>query len=274
MESLQAEEKAGEQQPQAVRGGLSGSTLKLIAVITMLIDHIGATVFARMIITGSYRFGPGHTAVVEDHAALYMVYTTMRLVGRIAFPIYCFLLVEGFQKTRNVKKYALRLGAFALVSELPFDLAFNAKVLEFGYQNVFFTLFLGLLAMMAVDWVTKRSWTENRVLNDVLRYGLAALAIGAGGMAAMALRTDYGATGVACIMILYVTRRKKPVQMAAGAVSFFWEVPAPLAFLPIAFYNGKRGLNLKYLFYVFYPAHLLILYLVCAVLGFGGVPVV
>ena len=103
--------------------GLSGSTLKIIEMVTMLIDHIGAAVLARMIIAGN--------------ADLYDAYRTLRMIGRIAFPIFCFLLIEGFQHTKNAKKYAERLFLFAAISEIPFDLAFSAKVLEFQYQNVF-----------------------------------------------------------------------------------------------------------------------------------------
>ncbi len=108
---------------------LSGSDLKIIAVIAMFLDHLAATVLVRCLVTG----------VFWDQAAWYEVYQVMRNIGRVAFPIYCFLLVEGFIHTSDRRKYALRLFLFALISEIPFDLAFNAQVLEFGYQNVFFT---------------------------------------------------------------------------------------------------------------------------------------
>lgn len=124
--------------------GLSGSTLKLIAIITMLIDHIGAAVIARLLIAG------------QGSEMLYKIYYAMRAVGRVAFPIFCFLLVEGFFYTGSRKKYALRLFGFALLSEIPFDLAFSGKTLEFGYQNVFFTLLIGLLTIMLFDAVVKK----------------------------------------------------------------------------------------------------------------------
>ncbi|MCM1046392.1 MAG: conjugal transfer protein TraX [Candidatus Gastranaerophilales bacterium] len=248
--------------------GLSGSTLKLIAVITMLVDHTAAVLLARMLLTRRVISTAERVLEVTDYASLYRIYSVMRSIGRIAFPIYCFLLVEGFHRTHSAKKYALRLGIFALVSEIPFDLAFNASFLEIGYQNVFFTLFLGLLTMMAVDWA------RYKIRNRVLCFLSAGAMICIGGLAAHFLQTDYGARGVLCIMVLYVTARWRPVQMVAGAVSFLWELPAPMAFLPMVLYNGKRGINLKYVFYAFYPIHLLCLYLISLFLGLAGVAVV
>lgn len=124
------------------RGGISGSTVKLIGIAAMLIDHIAASVLARILVSGGW------------NRQLYSVYSIMRDIGRLGFPIFCFLLVEGVGRTRSKTKYALRLGLFALISEIPFDLAFSAKVLEFGYQNVFFTLFFGMLALCAYEFVS------------------------------------------------------------------------------------------------------------------------
>lgn len=237
--------------------GLSGSTLKLIAVVTMLIDHIGAAVLGRLLVMG------------EGTETLYNVYFAMRTIGRIAFPIYCFLLVEGFDHTRDRKKYALRLLLFAIVSELPFDLAFNGTILEFGYQNVFFTLFIGLITIMALDAVmAKGEW--HPVVRGIL---LAAIMLAGMGVAYL-MHTDYDAYGVMVIIVLYLTRKIRGLQILAGCLAFcWWELAALVAFIPIAFYNGKRGWNMKYVFYVFYPAHLLILYLVCVGMGTAGIAV-
>lgn len=250
--------------------GISGSTLKMIAIITMLIDHIGGVVMARMLIEKGmmdvFTSGDlnGMVAWLNENAALYYTYSVMRMIGRLGFPIFAFLLVEGFQRTRDVKRYALRLGMFALISEIPFDLAFSGKILEFTYQNVFFTLFIGLVTMMAFEFISGKSW------NKVLKVVLWAAALAAGMGIAKLLRTDYAATGVACIMALYIFRRKKTPQIIAGCVAFAWEITAPLAFIPIGFYNGKRGWNMKYVFYAVYPAHLLILYLISMLLGYTG----
>lgn len=234
----------------------SGSTLKIIALITMLIDHVAATLLARIIIVNGY------------DEALYNCYYVMRKIGRIAFPIFIFLMIEGFAKTRSKGKYMLRMAAFAVISEIPFDLAFSAEVLEFSYQNIFFTLLIGMLVMWAFDYIGKKDW------NMWVQLGLCMLVFVAGMELAEVLHTDYGAKGIMCIVVIYLFRWNRLLQIAAGSVAFLWEIPAPLAFVPIAFYNGKRGLKLKYIFYVFYPLHLIILYLICMAMGIHGCPVV
>lgn len=254
--------------------GISGSTLKLIAIITMFIDHLGAAVLARYILASGYMdiANSGDIQLMmnwlQENAVLYYIYSAMRMIGRVAFPIFIFLMVEGFEKTRNRWKYALRMGAFALISEIPFDLTFSAEVLEFSYQNVFFTLFIGLLTMILVDAVSKLSW------HKALKVIVDGIVIVCAAFVAELLKTDYAATGIICIMAIYLFRKNKIAQIIAGCIAFLWEVTAPLAFIPIAFYNGKRGLQLKYVFYLFYPLHLLVLYLICMVLGISSYPAI
>ena len=261
--------------PTPEKKGISGSTVKIIAIISMLIDHIGAGILGRLIMKANYMrvmtSGDLNDVMrwLMDNGVLYYTYMAMRMIGRLGFPIFCFLLVEGFQRTHDVKKYALRLGLFALISEIPFDLCFNGSILEFGYQNVFFTLFFGMLTMIAFDWIAKKEWAAGEKLNRVVKiiFSAAALAVGAG--LAHFMKTDYAATGVICIMVLYIFRKRKPLQIAAGCVAFLWEVTAPLAFIPIGFYNGKRGLRMKYFFYAFYPVHLFLIWLVSMLMGMG-----
>lgn len=280
MESVQFNRQEGQALPPGKKKrGIAGSTVKIIAIVSMLIDHIGAGLLGRFLITSGYvgAMTSGNMNVIVqwlmENGTLYYTYYAMRMIGRLGFPIFCFLLVEGFQRTHDVKKYAMRLGLFALISEIPFDLCFNGKVLEFGYQNVFFTLFLGLLTMIAFDQIAKREWAADKNLNIAIKVicSAAALAVGAG--VAHILKTDYAATGVICIMVLYVFRKKKPLQIAAGCVAFLWEVTAPLAFIPVGFYNGERGLKMKYFFYAFYPVHLFLIWLVSMMLGVGWVDV-
>lgn len=238
---------------QSNRFGITGSTLKLIAIFTMLIDHIGAAVlFPYMqwkfpeVITALQGASPLAYFTLSPPSATYL---TMRLIGRIAFPIFCFLLVEGFVHTRDVKRYALRLGVFALVSEIPFDLAFADRVLEFGYQNVYFTLLIGLVTIAAADRFAQ---------DDLKRY----LPLVIGAVTAQLLTTDYSAFGVIFIFLFYQYHGNDKLRNIVTGIACAWEVTAPLALIPIQLYNGERGWKLKYIFYAFYPGHLLLLYFI------------
>ncbi len=244
--------------------GISGFVLKMIAVVTMLIDHTAASVLERIVFTvdagGLYRV---------SNMDLYYLYTAMRTIGRMAFPIYCFLLVEGFVHTKNVKKYALRLFLFALISELPFDMALFNSFWDIRYNNVFWTLFIGLVTIAGLDYIAKNvKW--NRIANTFVMLAVA----GAGMLVAEFLCTDYGMAGVATIVAMYVFKNWKTASYAIGVIVLTFmgglmEAAALLMVIPLYFYNGTRGRQAKYFFYAFYPVHLLILAGVCALLGLG-----
>ncbi|MBE5869236.1 MAG: conjugal transfer protein TraX [Lachnospiraceae bacterium] len=238
--------------------GISGSTLKVIAIVTMLIDHIGAVILERWLVwnavtSGTYSYDP----------QVLMVNQVLRSIGRVSFPIFCFLLTEGFLHTSSVVRYAVRLACFALLSEIPFNLAISGSLFSGDYQNIFFTLLIGLLVMIFVDFVWKRCGTK---IGSVL---LGIGGIGLGMLLAEFLRTDYGAKGIIGIIVIYLFRQNSAQQALAGALAFCWELPAPLGFLPVAFYNGRRGWRMKYVFYWFYPVHLLILYGIACCMGIG-----
>lgn len=213
----------------------SSFTLKLIAIITMLIDHIGATMF-------------------PEHIGL-------RIIGRIAFPIFCFLIVEGYFHTRDVKKYLIRLFIFALISEVPFDLAFNKGINFFSDTNVFFTLFFGLSALICID--NLRTKDDLSTGMRVLCGALLILSI----VGAFLLTTDYSSGGVVVILVFYLFR-EHPIQkyIALGLVLYIVfgaiEFCGILSIIPIQLYNQKKGPSLKYAFYIFYPGHLLILWII------------
>ena len=234
---------------QERKNGISGSTLKIIAIVSMLIDHIGAVIVLRMLMH-------------DFNNELYTLYNVLRGIGRIGFPIFCFLLVEGFRHTRNSKKYAVRLGIFALISEIPFDLAFRGKLVDLSYQNVFFTLLIGLLVMIVCRKISEK-FHENRIVMYILYVPTVLFGV----MLAEFLQTDYAGIGILCIMALYFFRGNKACQMVAGCTAFLWELPAPVAFIPVVFYNGKRGFRIKYFFYAFYPVHLFLLYLAARFAG-------
>ena len=261
--------------------GISSAVLKNIAVVTMLIDHIGAVIVIRLLIQkglyGAMVDQEAYIAWVGQNRGMYGTYMAMRIIGRLAFPIYCFLLAEGFQKTHNVKKYLGRMLLFALISEIPFDLALSGRLWDTEYQNVFFTLFIGLMVIAGLRLVDQRlAGTETwRKLAGV---GLYAVIIVAGSALALVLKTDYSFKGILAITVLYLFRSRRKAQVWAGVIVFLLmdglEMIAALSFFLIWFYNGERGRQNKYFFYFFYPVHLLLLWLVCVVMGIAGIPAI
>ena len=188
-----------------------------------------------------------------DHtgAVLYPSQIWLRCLGRIAFPIFCFLIVEGFFHTHDVRWYMGRLGVFALISEIPYDLAFRGVPLEYDHQNVFFTLLIGIGMMVLLE--RNREWPVKAVIL-LLAMWLAVL-----------IRSDYNFRGVLLIFVFYIFHESRWLAVTAGG---FWnflyqgviQKYGVLSVLPLALYNGERGRKMKYFFYIFYPAHLLLLY--------------
>ena len=232
------------------RPSLSGSTLKMIALVIMFIDHIGAVIVQRTMTMEGF-----------NHDFWSSLYMPIRYVGRLAFPIFCFLLVEGFVHTSNIKKYLKGMLIFALISEIPFNLSIAGTVFSLDYQNIFWELAMGILAMISLKKI------ESSKLNYLIQVILRIAVIIVFAAIAEGLNFDYGMYGIISIVALYAFRENRLMQLLIGALSFYWEPVAPLAFLLLALYNGKRGKNIKYLFYVFYPSHLLLLYLVARIIG-------
>ncbi len=210
---------------------LNGFQLKMIAIITMLIDHTGAILLPQ--------------------------YFGLRIIGRVAFPIFCFLLVQGALHTRNIKKYMLRLGLFALISEIPFDLAFNRTLFYWQSQNVFFTLLIGVFTI----WISEQFAQKSEEFDFGFKQGIV---FGVASILAHYLGSDYGAYGILIIGAMYAFHDKLYLMMISyGVLTYFLSEGiqrySALALLPIAVYNGERGRQIKLLFYVFYPVHLLVL---------------
>lgn len=206
---------------------LDSFSLKCIAILCMAADHTGRILF------------PGEENLIR--------------IGRLAFPIFAFLLTEGFFHTRDIYRYLARLGIFALLSEIPFDLAFHRTVWYPERQNVFFTLFISVALMAVLE--RSREWPE-RILSIFIAMWFAE-----------ALGTDYGFRGVLLVLIFYIGRMRPWAGLAfAGAWNFLWQSAAQrfgaLAVIPIGLYSGKKGRSMKYAFYVLYPAHLLLLCLI------------
>lgn len=210
--------------------------LKIIALISMIIDHYGA--------------------IFEDNIDMY------RIIGRIAFPIYCFLLVEGFYHTKDVKKYALRLFIFALLSEIPFDLAFFGK-LEFTHQNVFFTLLIGLIAIYNLHKYEEKS--------NFIKTAIVFIAF----VASVTLNVDYHIIGIIYILSFYYTKNYSILQRL-GIIAILMFITnlllssilqqfSLMSLIILYFYNSELGPSNKIqqiFFYAAYPVHLFILYLI------------
>ena len=202
---------------------MTGFQLKLLAMIAMTLDHIGCIFFPRL--------------------------PLLRMIGRLAMPILCFFIGEGLRHTRNPQKYLLRLVGFALISELPFDLAFYGRV-NWASQNVYFTLALGLMALRLLQSSSPRRWA-----------GLLSV-----GGAALLLRADYGLYGIAMILLLDRFRDSLSEQFASLALlnlllfGFGMQSLSLLSLPLLCLYNGQRGCDDKKFFYAYYPAHLLLLW--------------
>lgn len=212
---------------------LSSSSLKFIALLTMVIDHCGLVLYYWL---------------AHFHNYPEALYTAMRYIGRISFPIYCFLLAEGFVHTKSVKRYALSVLAFAFISEMPFDYMLRYTPFTLECQNVMFTLFLGICAMYCAKMVKAGKYIY-------LPLGIIPLLLAHFG------NTDYGAWGV-CLILLFYLLREYPFFMggATAAILFTKHIASAFAILPIMMYNGQRGkIRLKYFFYAFYPVHIIIL---------------
>lgn len=219
---------------------LSGSALKALAIFAMLVDH-SAICFKPLL--NQYLF--------TAFQIRFTPYILLRGFGRIAFPIFCFLLTEGFRHTRSKQRYALNLLLFAILSELPYNL-FNTGSLQYANQNVFFTLLLGFLGI----------WMLSRFREMPLRSALAVIGLG---VCANLLKADYGWDGYLLILLLYALCEHPVLQLFAGITLLSWPAGVALAFPPLNLYNGQRGFVkgrfAKYFFYVFYPVHLCILWL-------------
>ena len=215
---------------------LSSVHLKIIASISMLIDHICAVFF-------SY----SQTAV--------MIRLT---VGRIAMPVYVFLLCEGFFYTHNRKKYGLSLFITALISEPIYSAALYGSPWELSHQNVCFTLLAGFLMLCAMNELA----LKNRQIFHLPVIALFCLA-------AYFLHFSYDYSAILAFAALYYLHWHKNCikGLSSGAViAVFENTPgAFLAAVPLSLYSDKRGritTAVKYLFYAFYPAHLLALYVI------------
>lgn len=216
---------------------MNSFVLKLIAIITMFIDHIGYVIFDG--------------------------FSFFNYIGRIAFPIFAFQISEGYIHTKSLKKYFLRLFIFALISQIPFML-FH-KILSDNFAlNIFFTLLLGLASIYIYDK------SKHKFFGIIISIII--------GIIAELIHCDYGFYGIAIILLFYVFKNNNLLSSISFIIAVtinylipiikygFYDIYLYLyisTLIPIIFislYNGKKGKNTKYLLYLFYPIHLLLIY--------------
>lgn len=206
------------------KGGLTSFHLKVIGIAAMLCDHIGVVFFPEL--------------------------TVLRIIGRISFPIFAFLLVEGYFHTKSIPKYMSRLLLMALISEVPYDLVMFGRIVDFRRQNVFFTLFLGILMLYLFE---TRSNAVAKVISLVLVL-----------LVSEAIISDYNSSGLIMILGFYVYHERPWMRGIANAYINIQAIGGiqsygTLALIPIGFYNGEQGPGSKKFFYASYPVLLVIL---------------
>jgi hypothetical protein len=172
------------------------------------------------------------------------------MFGRFAFPLFAFLLVVGFEHTRNRKKYSLNLFVFALLSEIPFNLM-TGRGLFCPTHNVMFTLLIGFLAMCSLDYFRQKPILG--LLSIVILY-----------LVSRYMQADYRSSGFIFILLMYGLRKEKIVRCVTVPVILQMKLMTFLSVILTFFYNGKRGFIktplVKYCFYAFYPVHMLLIY--------------
>lgn len=247
---------------------LDRSALKYIAIITMLIDHIGALIIYPLYVNANFVDGVDMLGDLMPTKAkvLYAVYTVLRCIGRIAFPIFTYMVVEGFLHTHSRKKYLLRLVVFALISEIPFDIAFSDCLFDFSSQNVIWLYIIAVLMMWFIErFAETQEKSGAKIALTIVAVLVACL---------LAITCDYSFGGILLVASMYLFKDKKTFYwigcvlslVIIALLSTWMELFAIVSLFLLTLYNGEKGKSNKYLFYVFYPAHLLILGLISHVL--------
>lgn len=241
-----------------INNSYSTFKLKMIACITMLIDHCGLC-YLRL--------------TYNRDCFLYPIYFVARFLGRLAFPIFCFLLVQGFFHTKSLGKYLLRLALFAIISEIPFNYLVTRQFISFQACNVYVTLFLGLICVALVDTYAKKNpeggifcITPKKIPSLLLTLLAVALII----VLAWYIKCDYSICGILLILSFYLCKDRPGALFICAAINFMTfsllELAGLISFLFIFQYNNKKGYSdrklLQYGFYLFYPLHLTILMMV------------
>lgn len=217
--------------------GINGAQLKYIAFASMFIDH-----FNKAIIT-PFLTGTGPMVIIT---------TIFDILGRIAFPIFAFMVVEGFFKTKSRWSYLRNLLIFAVISEIPYDMFQSAEFVNTWSQNILWGLALGLFTIMVIDklkdYIKKRPlWIFVSILIVVLS-----------SLGSMLISSDYEYYAIIIIYLYYLFYDKILLASGLSYLVIIKEIYAILGFATVLFYNGEKGKQNKIFNYLFYPVHLLI----------------
>jgi hypothetical protein len=216
----------------------SGAQLKYIAFISMLIDHVNNALI---------------TPMLDGSGFLLYLSNIFSILGRIAFPIFVFFIVEGFFKTKSRKKYLLTLIVFGIISEVPFDMFTSKTFFNPYWNNMMFTLALCLITIWIIDAL------KEKIKIKALWYTVSIIIVIISGLSAMELSLDYDYHAVVVAYIFYIFYDKPLIRAGLGYLSIIKELYSFLGFGLTLTYNGKRGKQYKCINYLFYPVHIFIL---------------
>ena len=231
---------------------LSCNMLKLIACVFMLIDHVGFGIIRNYMLVHQMDMMPDKFTRYQN------AYDICNGIGRLAFPIFAFFLVEGFFHTRNVYKYAARLLVFAVISELPFDLGLFGVAAKWDHQNILLSFFIALLMLIIIRYIESNTMG----LSAGVVWFACICAVIAFCELSVYIHTDYSWKCMLLVAVLYFMRSTGKLQLLGGAAASCWEKYAPASFLLLYFYDPEVRPKYKYAFYIFYPLHLIIIYLI------------
>ena len=238
--------------------GFSHEFLSTVAMISMLIDHMALVLIRNGKLYGYDEVLYTNAIALSDAKGWLFLYNIMRMIGRLAFPIFAFLIVEGFRKSHNLFKYVLRLLILAILSEIPYDLMVFNEIFTircFEVQNVIFTYIVGLFMLIVIKYVNSFSL--------ILSVFPALIA----GLSTYFLRADYAIEGIILIYVFYMLRNDINLMcLTLIVITFFMSLENyyGAAILSVAFiylYDGNKSeLDFRKVRYLFYPLHMLILY--------------
>lgn len=217
---------------------LNGAQLKYLAFISMLMDHVNNAII---------------TPMLDGEGFLLHLSNIFSILGRIAFPVFVFFIVEGFFKTSNRKKYLGQLLIFGAISEVPFDMFTSKVYYNPNWNNMMFTLALSLITIWLIDFL------KEKLHNKIFWYALSIIIVVIFSLLAMQLSLDYDYHAVVAAYIFYVFYNKPILGAGLGCLSIIKELYYFLGFSATIMYNGQRGKQYKWFNYLFYPVHLLIL---------------